>query len=44
MRQVNQKAGPDWFVPQTPVLLADRVENIRYGKADATDEIAHAAG
>jgi ATP-binding cassette subfamily B protein len=47
VRQVNQKElrAKIGFVPQTPVLFSGTVsENIRYGKADATDEeIAHAA-
>ncbi|MDD4335396.1 MAG: ATP-binding cassette domain-containing protein, partial [Desulfotomaculaceae bacterium] len=47
VRQVNQKElrARIGFVPQTPVLFSGTVsENIRYGKADATqEEIAQAA-
>ncbi|NLI12294.1 MAG: ABC transporter ATP-binding protein [Peptococcaceae bacterium] len=47
VRQMNQKdlRAKIGFVPQTPVLFSGTVaENIRYGKADATDEeITHAA-
>ncbi len=47
VRQVSQKElrAKIGFVPQTPVLFSGTVsENIRYGKADATDEeVAHAA-
>lgn len=47
VRQMNQKdlRAKIGFVPQTPVLFSGTVsENIRYGKADATDdEVSHAA-
>lgn len=47
VRQMNQKdlRAKIGFVPQTPVLFSGTVsENIRYGKADATDdEISRAA-